>query len=217
LIVEVIVVGMFQVNCIVVADEQTKKGVVIDPGDEADKVIARVEELGLDIEYILLTHAHLDHVLGVAGVQKATGAKVLLHSADRDLYDRIPEQAAAFGASASPCPPPDGELTPGESVTTGGLTFEVLPTPGHSPGGVTFVWRGEKDGEGLVFPGDALFAQSIGRTDLWGGDFRTLISSIKTQLLSLPADYRVIPGHGPETTIGAEAKFNPFLTGQMGM
>ncbi len=216
MIVEVIVVGMFQVNCVVLGDASSSKAIVVDPGEEADRIVRRVEELGLTVEAIVLTHAHLDHVLGVAGVKDATGAPVLLHAADRELYDALPEQARAFGGSAEAGPPPDGELVPGEPVTVGGITLEVRHTPGHSPGGVTLVWRGEGEGEGLVLPGDAVFAGSIGRTDLWGGDFRTLIASIEAQILTLPAGYRVIPGHGPETTVGAEAQYNPFLTGQFG-
>ncbi|MDP7112748.1 MAG: MBL fold metallo-hydrolase, partial [Myxococcota bacterium] len=155
----------------------------------------------------------LDHVCGVAAVKEATDAPILLHPDDRMLYDRLPEQAKAFTMSASNGPPPDQALEPGQPVEVGGLTFEVRHTPGHSPGSVSFILHGEDEGDGLVIPGDTVFAGSIGRTDLWGGDYAQLIQSIKSELMSLPEGYRMIPGHGPETTVGREKSSNPFLVG----
>ncbi len=212
--VDVLTVGMFQVNCVILWDGDTKRAMVIDPGEEPRRIVARVQELGVDVQQIVLTHGHLDHVGGVAELKDASGAEVLLHPLDRDLYDALPQQGQAFGIAAEAGPAPDGDLTPGEALELDGIRLEVLYTPGHSPGSVSLVWRGPGEGEGLVLPGDAVFAGSIGRTDLWGGDYKTLIASIQEQLLTLPAGYRVIPGHGGETTIGNEKKFNPFLTGR---
>ncbi len=209
--VEVLCVGAFQVNCAVVLDEDSGQAAVIDPGDEAPRILEAVHELGATVTAILLTHAHLDHVLGVAGVAEATGAPVLLHPADLPLYSAVAEQGRAFMIPAEPGPPPDGELAAGQIVDVGSIRLRVLHTPGHSPGSVSFLLDGA--GRGLVFPGDALFARGIGRTDLPGGDYRTLMTSIRSELLALDPTTRVIPGHGPETTIGEEARFNPFLAG----
>ena len=210
MIVDVLTVGMFQVNCILLGDEESHRGIVVDPGEEPDRIVQRIEELGLDIELILLTHCHLDHAGGVAVVKKATDARLLFHADDQELYGHLPQQAAAFGTQGEAGPPADGTLSEGDVVELDSIRLEVLHTPGHSPGGVSFVCREQQ----LVLPGDTLFAQSIGRSDLWGGDFKVLIQSIRERLLILPPEYRVIPGHGPETTIGQEAKFNPFLTGK---
>ena len=210
MIVDVLTVGMFQVNCVLLGDEETHRGIVVDPGEEPARIVQRIEELGLDIELILLTHCHLDHAGGVGVVKKATDARLLFHADEQDLYGHLPQQAAAFGTQAEPGPPADGTLAEGDVIELDSIRLEVLHTPGHSPGGVSFVCREPQ----FVLPGDTLFAQSIGRSDLWGGDFKTLIRSIRERLLILPADYRVIPGHGPETTIGMEAQFNPFLTGK---
>jgi glyoxylase-like metal-dependent hydrolase (beta-lactamase superfamily II) len=149
----------------------------------------------------------VDHILGVAPVVEATGVPVYLHPADRPWYDALPEQAERFGLSASAPPPPGMELADGVSITLGGLSFEVRHVPGHTPGHVAFV------GHGAAVVGDALFAGSIGRTDLPGGDTETLLSSIRGKLLTLPDETVVYPGHGPPTTIGRERRTNPFLTG----
>ncbi len=208
MIVDVLTLGMFQVNCIILADEQTREGVVIDPGEEPGKIIARIRELDLTICKILLTHCHLDHAGGAGEVKKATGAELYFHDLEQELYDNLPQQAAAFATEAVAGPPRDGSLAEGDVVEVGSVKLEVLHTPGHSPGGVALLARDDK----LVVVGDTLFASSIGRSDLWGGDFKTLIQSIRDRLLTLDPDTRVLPGHGPETTIGREAKFNPFLT-----
>jgi glyoxylase-like metal-dependent hydrolase (beta-lactamase superfamily II) len=156
---------------------------------------------------IWLTHAHVDHVVGVPRVAAETGAPVWLHPGDRPLYDAVPEQATWFGlANPASLPAPDHALTHGANVKVGTLTFEVRHAPGHSPGSVCLL------GPGVALTGDVLFAGSIGRTDLPGGDFETLIASIERELLPLSDDTIVYSGHGPETTIGRERRTNPFLT-----
>jgi glyoxylase-like metal-dependent hydrolase (beta-lactamase superfamily II) len=199
--------GVFVENSYLVIDEASGECAVVDPGEEAGLILHKVEQAAVRPGAIWLTHAHVDHVLGVARVRAATGAPVLLHPADRPLYDHVPEQAAAFGLRAEPLPPPDGEWVPGGIVRVGGLRFAVRHTPGHSPGSVSLV------GEGVVFVGDVLFQGSIGRTDLPGGSFETLIGSIERELLALPDSTIVYSGHGPQTTIGAERRSNPFLSG----
>ena len=169
----------------------------------------KVHESGAQPVAIWLTHAHLDHVLGVRAVAAATGAPVWLHPADRPLYDAVPQQAEWFGlGKPTDLPAPDKEFAHGDRVEVGGLGFDVRHTPGHSPGSVCLA------GHGIVLVGDVLFAGSIGRTDLPGGDFATLIASIEHELLALPDSTIVYSGHGPETTIGREREANPFLTAQ---
>jgi glyoxylase-like metal-dependent hydrolase (beta-lactamase superfamily II) len=197
--------GVFAENTYLLADPDTREAVVIDPGDEADLFLARLGHERWTPTAIWLTHAHVDHVSGVARVKAATGVPVLLHPLDRRLYDAAPKQAAMFGLACDPPPPPDAELADGQRVTVGNLAFDVLHTPGHSPGGVTFA------GHGLAFTGDALFAGSIGRTDLPGGDLETLARSIRQRLYTLPDATVVWSGHGPETTIGHEKRTNPFV------
>jgi glyoxylase-like metal-dependent hydrolase (beta-lactamase superfamily II) len=167
-----------------------------------------VQESGTKPVAIWLTHAHLDHVLGVPRIAAETGVPVWLHPADRPLYDAVPEQATWFGLAAPGLlPAPDRELAHGQRLQVGGLSFDIRHAPGHSPGSVCLT------GHGIALSGDVLFAGSIGRTDLPGGDFETLIASIERELLSLSDDTIVYSGHGPETTIGRERRTNPFLTG----
>lgn len=200
--------GSFVENCYLVIDETTRQCAIVDPGEEAGLILHKVEQAAAQPVAIWLTHAHIDHVLGVPRIREATMAPIFLHPADRLLYDHVPEQAAAFGlGSVSALPAPDREFTHGDRVAVGGLTFEVRHTPGHSPGSVVIV------GQGAVFGGDVLFQGSIGRSDLPGGDSETLMRSIERELLVLPDSTIVYSGHGPETTIGAERRTNPFLTG----
>jgi len=199
--------GQFVENCYLVVDEQARECAIVDPGEEAGLILHKVAATGAKPVAIWLTHAHLDHVLGVPRVAAETGVPVWLHPADRPLYDAVPEQATWFGLQAPPLPPPDRALAHGDTVRVGDLGFQVRHTPGHSPGSVSFV------GPGVVLGGDVLFAGSIGRTDLPGGDFDTLIASIERELLSLPEATIVYTGHGPETTVGHERRANPFLTG----
>ncbi|PYP58127.1 MAG: hypothetical protein DMD40_06620 [Gemmatimonadetes bacterium] len=200
--------GVFAENCYLVVDERAGECAIVDPGEEAGLILHKVKETGTKPVAIWLTHAHLDHVLGVSRVAADTGAPVWLHPADRPLYDAVPDQAAWFGlAPPEPLPAPDQELAHGARLTVGDVSFEVRHAPGHSPGSVCLV------GPGVALSGDVLFAGSIGRTDLPGGDFETLIASIERELLPLPDDTILYSGHGPETTIGRERHTNPFLTG----
>jgi len=202
--------GTFAENCYLAIDEQAAQPecVIVDPGEEAGLILHKVRESGAKPVGIWLTHAHIDHVVGVPTVARETGAPVWLHPADRPLYDAVPDQAAWFGLTLpGRLPAPDREMVPGAELTVGTLRFTVRHAPGHSPGSVCLV------GPGVVFSGDVLFAGSIGRTDLPGGDFETLIASIERELLPLSDDTIVYSGHGPETTIGRERRGNPFLTG----
>jgi glyoxylase-like metal-dependent hydrolase (beta-lactamase superfamily II) len=200
--------GGFVENCYLVIDEAARECAIVDPGEEAGLILDKLEQAAVRPVAIWLTHAHIDHVLGVPRVKDTTGVPIFLHPSDRLLYDRVPQQAAAFGLGpVAALPPPDQPFAHGDRVRVGGLSFDVRHTPGHSPGSVSLV------GEGVVFGGDVLFQGSIGRTDLPGGDSETLIRSIERELLVLPDSTIVYSGHGPQTTIGAERRANPFLTG----
>ncbi len=197
--------GPFQSNCYLVAADPGPT-VVIDPGAEPDRILAALGEDAEPPEAILLTHAHVDHVGAVAALRRAFDAPIYLHPDDRELYLRAADQAAAFGLRVEPPPPPDHELVHGDELRFGSLRFSVRHVPGHSPGGVVLV------GEGVAFVGDCVFAGSIGRTDLPGGGTATLLAGIRAQILSLPPQTVLHPGHGPETTVAREAASNPFLT-----
>jgi hydroxyacylglutathione hydrolase len=199
--------GQLVENCYLVADRRTGEAVMIDPGEEPSMFLAELDTRGWTLQAIWLTHAHVDHIIGVEAVRHSTGALIHLHPLDRPIYDALPQFGSWVGMNLDPPPPPDVDLRPGEVLAVGGLRFEVRYTPGHSPGSVSFV------GEGRAFCGDALFNGSIGRTDLPGGDYATLMASIQSQLLSLPDSTVVHSGHGAETTIGVERLTNPFLTG----
>lgn len=198
--------GRFAQNAWLVWDPVTRDAVLVDPGEDASRFLAAIRARELTLREIWLTHAHLDHIWGVDDVRAATGAAVRLHPADRRWYDAFPEQGRMFGiAGLQPLAPPDFDLVPGDAVHVGRHAFDVRFVPGHAPGHVAFV------GHGLCLSGDVLFEGSIGRTDLAGGDLDQLLGSIRTELLTLPDDTRVLPGHGPETTIGRERRHNPFL------
>ena len=199
--------GAFLENSYLVIDEASGDCAIVDPGDEAGLILHKAELLAVRTTAVWLTHAHVDHVAGVRRIREATGAPVSLHPLDRPLYDRVPEQAAAFGLESDPQPPPDHAFSHGEVARVGGLSFTVRHAPGHSPGSVVLA------GEGVVFSGDVLFRGSIGRADLPGGNLETLLASIERELLVLPDSTIVYSGHGPETTIGVERRTNPFLTG----
>lgn len=212
MIIESFAVPPFAKNAYILGCEETHEAVVIDPGDEVDQVIAAVASRGLQVRYILLTHSHLDHISGCNQAKKAFGAPLVLHRDDLFLYDRVVQQGIAFGHRVEPQPPIDLWFDPGTSWTFGNYEVTVHHTPGHSPGQVC-LQVGPAGETGMdLFVGDTLFAGSVGRTDLPGGDHPTLLRSIREVLLPLGDACRVHPGHGPSTTIGQERQTNPFLT-----
>jgi hydroxyacylglutathione hydrolase len=213
MIVESAAVGPFFKNGFLVGCEETRDAVLIDPGDEVESLLSVAERQTLLIRHILLTHAHVDHVTGVAAAKRALGAPIYLHRDDGFWYERAVESGAMFGLTVEPLPPIDAFYTPGQVIRFG--RFEVRPhhTPGHCPGGVCLqIGRQGQAGKDL-FVGDTLFAGTIGRTDLPGGDHATLMASIRSVLLPFGDDAIVYPGHGPNTTIGHERRTNPFLAG----
>jgi hydroxyacylglutathione hydrolase len=211
----------FYKNGFVVACERTRQGVVIDPGDDVEEQLAIVRRAGVTVTMILLTHAHLDHVTGVGAAKTALGrarhgasqreVDVWLHRDDLFLYERAAEQGRMFGLDVEPQPRPDRFYAEGESLTFGDYVVDVKHTPGHCPGGVCLAIGRAGDQERELFVGDTLFAGSIGRTDLAGGDLETLLSSIRNELFVYPDATVVHSGHGPDTTIGQERRTNPFL------
>jgi hydroxyacylglutathione hydrolase len=199
----------FMKNGYLVAAAGSDVAVIIDPGDEVDELIARAADEHLVVQAILLTHAHLDHITGVSQAKAAFEATIWLHRDDDFLYRAVEQQGLMFGLRVQAQPPVDRFYEPGQRLTIGGLEIAVHPTPGHSPGGVCLEVL--DDGATQLFVGDTLFAGSIGRTDLPGGDYETLIRAIRTVLFEFPDDTPVHSGHGPSTTIGQERKTNPFL------
>jgi hydroxyacylglutathione hydrolase len=206
LIISTLPVGLIQTNCYVVGCEETKEGVIIDPGGHPQRILAEVERHGLVIKYVLNTHAHFDHTDANGAVVEATGAPLALHSLDLPLL-KASGGAALFGMQADPSPMPSLELDGGDELAVGKLCFRVLHTPGHTPGHVCFYEPTER----VLFDGDVLFYRGIGRTDLPGGSWQQLASSIRQVLLTLPEETAVYSGHGPATTIGEEKLFNPWL------
>ena len=214
MIVETQAVGPFFKNGFVVGCEETKEAVLIDPGDEVASLLAFADRSGLAVRHILLTHAHIDHITGVAAAKRALNVPVYLHRDDLFLYERAVEMGAMFGLKVEPQPPIDVFYTPADVITFGAYDVRVHHTPGHCPGGVC-LQIGKKGTSGKeLFVGDTLFAGSIGRTDLPGGDYNTLIASIRRVLFAFGDDAVVHSGHGPDTTIGQERRTNPFLNKQ---
>ena len=208
LFIETFPVGLLQCNCVVIGDEVSKTAIVVDPGDEIELVTEVLERRGLTVSAIVATHAHIDHVGGFAGLKDITGAEVMLHEGDVPLYESLAFQAQWLGVAPPSMTQIDGTLDEASRLAVGAAGIEIRHTPGHSPGSISLVLPEKTP---IVLAGDTLFAGNIGRTDLWGGDYDQIISSIKSKLLSLPDETIVIPGHGPRTTIGAERKSNPFL------
>ena len=200
-------------NGYVIGCEETREGVVVDPGDEVDDLLDAARERGLNIRYILLTHAHLDHITGVGRAKAALGVPVGLHRADDFLYRAVVQQGMAFGIPVEPQPPVDFYYDGTGPWRFGKYGAWVLHTPGHCPGGVCLAIGKEGETARSLFVGDTLFAGSIGRTDLPGGDLPTLLRSIREVLFTFPDDTPVYSGHGEPTTIGRERKTNPFLLG----
>jgi glyoxylase-like metal-dependent hydrolase (beta-lactamase superfamily II) len=218
--IEQITVTAFQQHTRIVGCEQTKQAICIDPGDDSDAIVEKIDRLGLNLQAIAITHAHLDHVGGVASLKKLKpDAKVTIHPADEPIYLALPDQPAwlgipraqwaALGFEYEPPPPVDEYFTDGQHFSVGKLRFQILHCPGHTPGHVVLFEPNEKK----VFVGDVLFAGSIGRTDLPGGSTEQLLDSIHNKVMTLGDDVEVFSGHGPVTTIGEERLTNPFLTG----
>ena len=212
---EILPVGMLQCNCSILGDETSGEAIVIDPGDDIPRIVALLEKHHLTVKQILITHAHIDHIAGAARLKKLTGAPILYNPRDLPLVKMMDMQAGWLGMPTPEVPPPDDTLEEGRVIAIGaypergqtGLTGSILATPGHTQGSVC-LYLPEKN---LLLAGDTLFAGSVGRTDLPGGDTRALLKSIHDRLLPLPDATTVIPGHGPNTTIGEERDSNPFL------
>lgn len=207
MILETFPVGAFQCNCTILGDEATGEAIVVDPGDEGEAILARLERLGLKARLAFHTHAHLDHVMGTRDIKERHAAEILLHPGDRDLYEGLQIQARMFGLRTADPLPVDAWIAHGDRVSCGKVSGEVIHTPGHTPGSVCLYVPGTN----LLLAGDTLFFRGVGRTDLWGGSFPQLQSSIRERLYALPDGTRVIAGHGPETTIGQERIANPFV------
>jgi hydroxyacylglutathione hydrolase len=205
---EIIPVGILACNCSILGDESTGEAVVIDPGDDTEQVQLILAKHHLRVKYVVATHAHIDHVGGIEKLKQATGAAVLMHQSDLPLYQNLAMQAEWLGIPTPGVADVDQFLNEGDSLRWGGLSLEVLHTPGHSPGGLSLHLPGENE---RILSGDTLFQGSIGRTDLWGGSMDEILRSIRNRLLIFPDQTPVFPGHGLPTTIGEERESNPFL------
>jgi len=205
LIIKTLAVGPIMANCFIVGCEETHKAAVIDPGDEVDKILYSLADLKLAVKMIINTHGHFDHIGANKPLQDATGAPILIHPLDAPMLNQISSSAAAWGLAAENSRPSDRDLQDGDDITIGNITFTVLHTPGHTPGGISLY------SNGCVFVGDTLFSGSIGRTDFPGGSFETLRDSIQNKLFTLGDEVTVYPGHGPPTMIGEERRHNPFV------
>jgi hydroxyacylglutathione hydrolase len=204
LIIKQLTVGPIQANCFVLGCEETHEAAIIDPGDEADRILMTLAENKLKATRIINTHGHFDHVGANRRMKEVTGAEIIIHPLDAPMLSRLADAAAAWGMSAENSPPPDRTVEDGDTISFGSIRLAVIHTPGHTPGGISLYT------DRSVFVGDTLFAGSIGRTDFPGGDFGTLISSIRQKLFTLADDVTVYAGHMGTTTIGREKKTNPF-------
>jgi glyoxylase-like metal-dependent hydrolase (beta-lactamase superfamily II) len=204
-IIETLVVGPIQANCFILGHEETREAAVIDPGDEAQRILAALGKHNLTLKTIINTHGHFDHVGGNRALKAATGAPILIHGGDAPMLAHLADSAAVWGMQVEDSPAPDRILEDGDEIGFGAVTLKVIHTPGHSPGGIALLIPVQ------LFGGDTLFAASIGRTDFPGGDYGLLIDSVRSRLFVLGDDVRVYPGHGPATTLGRERQFNPFF------
>lgn len=206
MIIQSLAVGPIMANCFILGCETTRKAVVIDPGAESSRILMKLAEKKLTVEYIINTHGHFDHVGANRKMKEATGARLVIHKEDQHMLGMLSDMSAAFGMSVENSPPPDQTVKDGDTIQFGQISLTVLHTPGHTPGGISLFT------DEAVFVGDTLFAGSIGRTDFPGGSFDILASSIRNKLYTLGDKVTVYTGHGPETTIGREKRFNPFVT-----
>ena len=198
-------VGVIGTNCYVVINEEQKTGVVIDPGGDADQILEKIKQKGITIEAIFLTHGHSDHIMAVDEVREVTGAKVYISEADADMLTKASSNLSVYMGAGREFKAADEFLIDGETITAAGLKFQVVATPGHTKGGICLLCGD------TVFCGDTIFSESIGRTDLPGGSYSQILHSIKTKIMVLPDEMKLLPGHGPATTIGWERRRNPFL------
>jgi len=205
MIIKKLPVGPIMANCFIVGCNETREAAVIDPGDEANRILLALAEAKLIVKQIINTHGHFDHVGANKRMKAATGAPILIHALDAPMLSMLSRSAAAWGMSAEDSPSPDRFLEEGDIVGVGSIRFQVIHTPGHTPGGVSLL------ADGCLFVGDTLFAGSVGRTDFPGGNFETLKSSIQEKLFALGDEVKVFTGHGAETTIGEEKRHNPFV------
>jgi glyoxylase-like metal-dependent hydrolase (beta-lactamase superfamily II) len=210
LIIKALTVGPIQANCYILGCEDSFEAAVIDPGADSDRILLALGESKLKLKYILNTHGHFDHVGANKPLKEVTGAEIMIHSLDVPMLNQLSSSAASWGLAAEDSPAPDRVLAEGDTITFGTITLNVIHTPGHTPGGISF------HGDGIVFVGDTLFAGSVGRTDLPGGDAGTLKASIQNKLFALNDEVTVYPGHMGTTTIGQERRHNPFV-GQGGV
>ncbi|MGB5697431.1 MAG: MBL fold metallo-hydrolase [Polyangiales bacterium] len=210
MIVEHFPVAPLGCNCVILGDEERGTAIVVDPGGEAPRILARLEALGLTCEGIVHTHTHFDHIGATKDVQEATDAPTMIHEKDLFLYEGVQMQLDSFGAPfrAPQLAEIDRFLCDGDTVSAGALEADVVHTPGHSPGSICLTVQGDRP---ILLAGDTLFARSVGRTDLWGGNSAQLVDSIRRKLFALPDETLVICGHGPSTTIGEERRLNPFV------
>jgi glyoxylase-like metal-dependent hydrolase (beta-lactamase superfamily II) len=205
-------VGPLACNCTILGDEESREAIVIDPGDDVSRIAKRLNEQGLKLKQILVTHGHIDHVGGALKLKRLTGAPIFMNERDLPQLDMMEEQARWLGVRAPETAPPDEGLAEGQVVGLEHYPAQVLHTPGHTQGSVCLHFAPLK----LLIAGDTLFAGSIGRTDFPGGNLEQIMASLRTRVLALPDETRVLPGHGPLTTIGEERESNPFLQGEAG-
>lgn len=203
MILKKVIVGPLGCNCYIIADERTRETLLVDPGDEPDRIIDFVHENSLNVKFIVFTHAHFDHVGAVSDIKQKTGAPIIIHHDEQEIYRGTREQAASWGFELGEFPKPDMLVSEGDILEIGDLKFKIIHTPGHSPGSICLL------GKDILITGDTIFAGSVGRTDLHGGDMLQLKNSFK-RLMSLSEEIKILPGHGPETTLGREKTENFF-------
>jgi len=206
---EILPVGMLQCNCSILGDETTREAIVVDPGDDIDEILAILARHQLRLQYIVITHAHIDHIGGAKKLKDATGAPIYLNERDIELYQMMGEQAHFIGTPTPEVTNVDVLLREGDEIRCGDIHASVIETPGHTPGSVCLLVPNSE--RMTLIAGDTLFRDSIGRTDLWGGNYRQILRSLKDKLLPLDDAVIVVPGHGPLTTVGREREHNPFL------